>query len=156
MRVMRQQDRSGFTLVETILASVILCASILALGAISTRSLGAAKLNRQYEVAMALVDRQLTWIDYIGIEDFIALDEEYEGFVVEISLNYTKLLTINNVYHYVPNKKILSTNIINYNSKIIGKPESKNMSYVAGNGLGGQWPVVALGVSFLVPPFFLL
>ena len=65
----------GFTLVETILASIIICGVVLAVGAISTRSLGQARLNRQYEAAMALADRQLTLIDYIGIEDFIESDQ---------------------------------------------------------------------------------
>lgn len=65
------QNRRGFTLVETILASIILCASVLALGAISTRSLSGTKLNRQYETATGLAERQLVMIDYIGIEDFI-------------------------------------------------------------------------------------
>jgi len=49
---------TGFTLVETITASVILCGAVLAVGAISTRSLGETRLNRQYEVAAALADRQ--------------------------------------------------------------------------------------------------
>ena len=70
-----RKNSSGFTLVETILASVILCGAVLALGAISTRSLGQTKLNRQYEVAAALADRQLTLIDYIGVEDFIELGQ---------------------------------------------------------------------------------
>ena len=66
---------SGFTLVETIVASIILCGAALALGAISTRSLSGARLNRQYEVAAALADRQLTLIDYIGVENFIELGQ---------------------------------------------------------------------------------
>ena len=66
-----KQNRRGFTLVETILASVILCASILALGAISTRALSSAKLNRQYETAAALAEKQLVMISYIGIDNFI-------------------------------------------------------------------------------------
>lgn len=64
-------NKKGFTLVEIILASVILCGAVLTLGAISTRSLTATKLNREYELAAALADRQLTIIDYIGIENFI-------------------------------------------------------------------------------------
>ncbi len=77
MRVIIKKDNKGFirsggfTLVETILASVILCASILALGAISTRSLSGTKLNRQYETAVGWAERQLVMIDYIGVEDFI-------------------------------------------------------------------------------------
>ena len=75
--------KSGFTLVETILASVILCGAVLALGAISTRSLTGTRLNRQYEVAAALADKQLTLIDYMGVENFIESGQtegEFEQF----------------------------------------------------------------------------
>jgi len=65
--------RKGFTLVEVIVASIILCAAVLALGAISTRAVTATRLNRQYETAIALADKQLTMIDYMGIDEFIKL-----------------------------------------------------------------------------------
>ena len=64
-------NNKGFTLIETILACVILCASVLVLGAISTRSVSGVRLNRQYEAAAALAEKQLILIDYIGIDDFI-------------------------------------------------------------------------------------
>ena len=67
--------RKGFTLVEAILASAILCMAVLALGGISTRSLSNSRLNRQYETAMSLVDKQLTMIDSIGIESFLESGE---------------------------------------------------------------------------------
>ena len=51
MRV--KKSETGFTLIETVLASIVLCAAVLALGAISTRSLSQAKLNRQFETAIA-------------------------------------------------------------------------------------------------------
>jgi len=70
-----KRNKRGFTLVETITASVILCGSVLAVGAISTRSLGETRLNRQYEVAAALADKQLTMIDYVGVEEFIELGQ---------------------------------------------------------------------------------
>jgi Tfp pilus assembly protein PilV len=85
--VWTKKIRRGFTLVETILAAIILCAAVLALGAISTRSLNETKLNRQYEVAMVLVDRQLTWIDYIGVEDFVELGQ-MEGEFEEVEPEY--------------------------------------------------------------------
>lgn len=75
--------KRGFTLVEMIAASAILSAAVLTLGAISTRSLSETKLNRQYEVAAALADRQLTMIDYIGIESFIEsgrMEGDFEEF----------------------------------------------------------------------------
>lgn len=40
-------------------------------GAISTRSLSQAKLNRQFETAIACAEKQLAMVDYIGIDDFI-------------------------------------------------------------------------------------
>ena len=75
-----RKNSSGFTLVETILASVILCGAVLALGAISTRSLSQTKLNRQYETAAALADKQLTIIDYTGVEDFIEMGQTEGAF----------------------------------------------------------------------------
>ncbi len=63
--------QKAFTLVETILACVILCASILAIGAVSTRSLSSLKLNRHYETAATLAEKQLIMIDYIGVEECI-------------------------------------------------------------------------------------
>ena len=69
--MINRQCNKGLTLVETILATVILCASVLALGAISTRSLSQTRLNRQYEQAGRLAQRQLVMIDYMGVENFI-------------------------------------------------------------------------------------
>lgn len=77
------KNRTGFTLVETIAASVILCIAVLALGAVGSRSLSSMRLNRQYEVAASLADKQLTYIDYIGVEDFIETGEmegQFKGF----------------------------------------------------------------------------
>ena len=77
------KNRTGFTLVETIAASIILCIAVLALGAIGSRSLGSTKLNREYEMAAALVDKQLTYIDYVGVEDFIEtgkMEGQFKGF----------------------------------------------------------------------------
>ena len=101
MRV-ESKKYSGFTLLETILATVILCGSVLALGAISTRTLGNTKLNRRYEAAMALIDKQLTVIDSIGIEQFIESGQT-EGVFEEIEPAYywkveTALLDIDDLY----------------------------------------------------------
>ena len=48
---------------------------MLALGAISTRSMGQTRLNRQYEIAAALDDKQLIMIDYVGVDYFIELGQ---------------------------------------------------------------------------------
>jgi len=97
-----KRNKRGFTLVETITASVILCGSVLAVGAISTRSLGETRLNRQYEVAAALADKQLTMIDYVGVEEFIELGQ-MEGEIEEFEPGYhwevvTDYQAIDNLY----------------------------------------------------------
>jgi len=77
------KNRTGFTLVETIAASTILCMAVLTLGAVGSRSLSWMRLNRQSEVAAALADKQLTYIDYIGVEDFIETGQmqgQFKGF----------------------------------------------------------------------------
>lgn len=84
---------TGFTLVETMVASVILCGAVLALGAISTRCLSETRLNRQYEVASALLDKQLTMIDYFGIEEFIELGQ-MEGEFEDVAGYYWKVVTV--------------------------------------------------------------
>jgi len=63
--------RGGFTLVETVVASTILCGTVLVVGAISTRAVSGVRLNRQYEMAALVADRQLRLIDYVGIDSFI-------------------------------------------------------------------------------------
>jgi len=67
---------SGFTLVEAILATVILCGAVLAISAVSTRSMSTVQNNRFYEEALSIADRQLTMVDYMGVEDFISLGRD--------------------------------------------------------------------------------
>lgn len=103
MRMMKKENQKGFTLIETILAAIILSGSVLALGAISTRSLTATKLNREYETAAALAEKQLTIIDYTGIEDFIELGR-MEGVFEQAQPGYywqasAVVMDIDNLYH---------------------------------------------------------
>jgi hypothetical protein len=86
---------TGFTLVETITASAILCGAVLTLVAITTRSLTGTRLNRQYEIAASIIERQLSLLDYIGIDEFIEIGraegvvEDFEpGYHWEISTEY--------------------------------------------------------------------
>ena len=103
MKKMRtKRDKKGFTLVEVILATTILCGAVLTLGAISTRSLTETRLNRQYEMAAALAEKQLTLIDYMGIEEFMELGwmegefEEFgQGYYWEVVTEYEE---IDNLY----------------------------------------------------------
>jgi Tfp pilus assembly protein PilV len=60
----------GFSLVETLIAGMILSGAVLTLGAISTNALTATRLNRHYAMAAALLDRQLHLIDFVGIDSF--------------------------------------------------------------------------------------
>ena len=69
------RHKNGFTLVETLVATVILCSSVLVLGAVGTRCLAQARLNRQYDLAAALADRQLSFIDYLGVGQFIEMGQ---------------------------------------------------------------------------------
>lgn len=64
-------NRRAFSLVETIVAAVLLSGSVMAICAISTNSFRGVQLNRQYELAWDLLDRQLTLIDYMGVEEFV-------------------------------------------------------------------------------------
>ena len=62
---------AGFSLVETLVAGTILSGTVLAVLATSTMSISSTRLNRQYEAAAALAEKQFTMIDFIGIDDFI-------------------------------------------------------------------------------------
>ncbi len=85
--VWAKRNRKGFTLVEAAVASTILCGAVLTVGAISTNSLRSTRLNRQYEAAASLIDKQLRLIDYIGIDEFIELGQ-MEGSFEEIEPGY--------------------------------------------------------------------
>ncbi len=85
--VWAKKNRKGFTLVEAAVASTILCGAVLTVGAISTSSLSGTRLNRQYEVAASLIDKQLSLIDYIGIDEFIDIGQ-MEGDFSEIEPGY--------------------------------------------------------------------
>ena len=74
------KKQKGFTLIETIVASAILCGSVLTVTAITTRSITGTRLNRQYETAMLLIDKQLSMIDYLGIDEFIAMGQTSGAF----------------------------------------------------------------------------
>ena len=65
------RNNKGFSLIEMIVASVILSLAVVAVCAVSTKSMTAVRSNRDYEEAWDLIDRQLTLIDYAGIEEFI-------------------------------------------------------------------------------------
>lgn len=95
------KDKNGFTLVETIVATVLLSFSVLALAAGATWSMGNIRLNRQREVAAALADQQLTMIDKVGVEEFILLGQT-EGVFEEYEPTYTwTVVTESDVIDYL-------------------------------------------------------
>ena len=71
--MMRCPTKKGFSLIEMLVASLLLSAAVVVLCAISTRSMTGVRLNRQYETAWNLLDKQLTMIDYMGIDEFLEL-----------------------------------------------------------------------------------
>jgi len=95
MSIRTKRNKKGFTLVETVTSSAILCGAVLTLVAITSRSLTATRINRQYEIAASIIDRQLSLLDYIGIDEFIELGradgvvEDFEpGYHWEVSTEY--------------------------------------------------------------------
>lgn len=80
-------NNRGFSLVETIVASVILSATVLVIVATSTKCLSTTRLNRQYETAASLIEKQLGLIDFIGIDDFIDIGT-LSGDVTELEPGY--------------------------------------------------------------------
>jgi len=87
MMIWAKTSRKGFTLVEAAVASTILCGAVLTVGAISTSALSGTRLNRQYEVAASLIDKQLSLIDYVGIDEFVEIGQ-MEGDFEEIEPGY--------------------------------------------------------------------
>jgi len=67
--------KKGFSLVETIVAAVLLSSGVVAICSISTKSFQGVKLNRENELAWDLLDKQLTLIDYMGIDAFVESGE---------------------------------------------------------------------------------
>ena len=46
---------------------------VLTFGALSSRALSETRLNRNYEAALLLADKQLTLVDYMGVESFVEM-----------------------------------------------------------------------------------
>lgn len=80
--------RRGYTLIEMLLASVVLCGAVLAIGAMSSKPLKAAKLNRQYADAMSIAERQLVLIDYVGVNN-LQPDQALTGSIDRGGIGYS-------------------------------------------------------------------
>jgi prepilin-type N-terminal cleavage/methylation domain-containing protein len=87
MRIRTKRNKRGFTLVEMIAASSILSGAVLVLVAITTRSMTGTRLNRQYETAASIIERQLSLLDYVGIDEFIELGRA-DGVVEDLEPGY--------------------------------------------------------------------
>ena len=71
MDVHRRHTATAFTLVEALVATIILAGSIGTISALSSRCMVRTRLNQQYDHAWQLLDRQLTLIDTMGIDQFL-------------------------------------------------------------------------------------
>jgi prepilin-type N-terminal cleavage/methylation domain-containing protein len=85
MIMLAKTKTKGFTLVEVIASSIILCGAVMIVGAIGTQALTGTHLNRRYEAATSVADKQLSLIDYIGIDSIVEMgqmegDHEESGY----------------------------------------------------------------------------
>lgn len=80
--------RHGLTLVETLVAGVILSATVVTVSALSSKSMFGTGTNRAYELAASLLDRQMTLIDTVGIDAFIESGQT-QGEFGEIAPDYS-------------------------------------------------------------------
>jgi len=97
-----RKNARGFTLVEVIAASIILCGVVMIAGTIGTRSLVGTRLNRRYEAAASLADKQLSLIEYVGIDSLVEtggldgdFDESGDSYHWEVATEYQE---IDNLY----------------------------------------------------------
>ncbi|MHC4694197.1 MAG: type IV pilus modification PilV family protein, partial [Planctomycetota bacterium] len=102
MRIRTKRNTKGFTLVEMVAAGAILSMSVMALVAIITPSMTRTRLNRQYEIAASIIEKQLSLLDYVGIDEFIELGQA-EGVVDDFEPGYhweaaTEYLGIDSLY----------------------------------------------------------
>jgi prepilin-type N-terminal cleavage/methylation domain-containing protein len=87
MIMLAKTKTKGFTLVEVIASSIILCGAVMIVGAIGTQALTGTHLNRRYEMAASLADKQLSLIDYIGIDSIVEMGQA-EGNCEESGYEY--------------------------------------------------------------------
>lgn len=65
----------AFSLLEMVVASTILSMAVVTITSLSIKSMTATRLNQERETAWELIDRQLTMIEYIGIDSFMESDQ---------------------------------------------------------------------------------
>jgi prepilin-type N-terminal cleavage/methylation domain-containing protein len=129
----------GFTLVEVVAASIILCGAVMIVGAIGTQALTGTHLNRRYEMAASLADKQLSLIDYIGIDSIVEMgqaegDNEDSGYEYHWKIE-TEYQEIDSLYLVVLTVSWIDRNrpySISVNTMLNGKTLSEESS--AGTG----------------------
>ncbi len=72
---------------ETVIASMILSGAVLALGSISSHALVSTRLNQHYKAAAAIAEKQLSLLDFMGIDEFVESGTA-EGLVEEVEPGY--------------------------------------------------------------------
>ncbi len=65
------KTRRAFSLVEMVAATMILSMGVMTICTLSTRSVTRIAENRRREMAWDVLDRQLSMIDYVGIDAFV-------------------------------------------------------------------------------------
>ena len=71
MVIQRKHTRRAYTLIEALVATLILAGGLTTISALNSRCLIRTRQNQQYDRAWQLLDRQLTLIDTMGIEQFL-------------------------------------------------------------------------------------
>ena len=71
MVIQRRHSIKAFTLIEALVATVILAGSVASITALTSRCMVRTRLNQDYDRAWQLMDRQLTLIDAMGIDQFL-------------------------------------------------------------------------------------
>jgi hypothetical protein len=152
--MMRRTRKSlGFSLIETLVAGTILSGTVLAVLATSTRSIGTTRLNRQYEKAASLAEKQLTLIDFLGIDEFIeagrleglsqesepAYHWQVETEYQDIDSLYRLTMTVMWVDRGRPHSLVVET-MLNGESLVLKEESEGNSTEDGGDAGGGSAP----------------
>ena len=118
-----KKNRKAFSLVEMIVTAVLLSAAVVTICAITNRSLSGVKSNRQHELAWELLDRQLTLIDAVGVEEFVELGQMQGQFQTDSQFGTT-------YYWQVQTEQALADNLYDISMVVYWGPEN-NRQFVS-------------------------
>ena len=71
----KRKRNSGFTLVEALAASIILALVVAAVSGLGGKSIAQARKSSQYQQAWQMLDRQMTMIAILGVQNFLIQGE---------------------------------------------------------------------------------